>query len=168
MELGHGHLMAADYDHAIPLLRKALALEPWNRTAQDYLRQAFRRRGRGQERVVTAMRPPPGWYMDMGGMPAVNSGIAGYGAGYGYWRLTSTEANEAQGLVAALRKPALLPIDRGRRQEVRNRLDELLPGVGTRYHSSTGDVLAVDLDRALARLDRMRRLGGIYAPPSVR
>jgi tetratricopeptide (TPR) repeat protein len=162
-ELGHGHLIAADYNRAIPLLREALAIEPWNRTAQDYLRQAFRRRGTGQERVVTAMRPPPGWYTEMGGMPSVNNSVTGYGIGFGYWRLSIVEADEANHLIARLERPAV-DTDPRRRQEERNRLDEILPGIGRRYHPSTGDVLTVDLEHASARLERLRRLGAIYAP----
>jgi hypothetical protein len=45
------------------------------------------------------------------------------------------------------------------RQQDRNRLDELVPGVGTRYQPATGSVLAVDLEHAEARVSRMERLG---------
>ena len=41
----------------------------------------------------------------------------------------------------------------------RNRLDELLPGSGTRYDRRTGNVLAVDLRHAEARLKRIETLG---------
>jgi tetratricopeptide (TPR) repeat protein len=174
-ELGHGCLMYADYGRAIRLLKQALAEEPWNRSAQEYLRQAYRRLGRGHDRVITALRPPPGWYAENYGGLAINSGFAGYGTGI--YRLSSDEAREAHDLLTLLRRSAhghqgetgspspRRPIADERLQEARNRLDELLPGSGSRYQSATGDVLAADLDRAAARLDQLRLSGAIYPSP---
>jgi tetratricopeptide (TPR) repeat protein len=160
-ELGHGYLMCAHYDRAIPLLKKALVEEPWNRSAQEFLRQAYRRRGRGHDRVITALRPPPGWYAENYGGLSVSSGFGAYGTGI--YRLSSDEAREARSLLALLRQSSQRRHGASARlQEARNRLDELLPGCGSRYHPITGDVLAADLDRAAARLDQLRLSGAIY------
>jgi tetratricopeptide (TPR) repeat protein len=166
-ELGHGHLIRADYDGAIPLLKEALVLEPWNRSAQDYLRQAYRRRGTGQARVVTSARPPSGWYGDNYGLPPLNAGFTGYG--FGSPRLSRDDAAEARAILARLRTHGLGPRNSGpgiknaplRAQEDRNRLDELFPGAATRYARQSGNVLSVDLKQAEARLRRQETLGMI-------
>lgn len=160
-ELGHGYLIRADYDAAIPLLKEALDLEPWNRSAQDYLRQAYRRRGRGQDRIVTTARPFGTWFAEGYGMPPLNTSYPGYG--FGFPRLSRAEADEARELLRILR-PARPPFvgataDPHRAQAARNRLDELLPGSGIRYRKATGDVLAVDVAQASARLERLETLG---------
>jgi tetratricopeptide (TPR) repeat protein len=159
-ELGHGYLMSADYGRCIPLLKKALVEEPWNRSAQEYLRQAYRRRGWGHDHVITALRPPPGWYSENYGGLSVNSAFFSYGAGV--YRLSADDAREARAYVTLLRRPSRGPGEAVRRQEARNRLDEILPGTGTRYQTATGDVLATDLDRASARLDQLHLSGAIY------
>jgi tetratricopeptide (TPR) repeat protein len=164
-ELGHGYLMCADYDAAIRNLKEALAIEPWNRAAQDYLRQAFRRRGRGRERIVTVARPPSGWYSDGYSMPPLNTGFPGYG--FGFQRLSRADARDVRTLIHRLsagtsasgQHAGASAADRATLQEARNRLDELLPGAGTRYAARTGNVLAVDLDQATARLERLEILG---------
>jgi tetratricopeptide (TPR) repeat protein len=179
-ELGHGHLIRADYKRAIPLLTEALVLEPWNRGAQDYLRQAYRRRKSGQGRVVTAARPPGGWYTEGYGLPPLNSSFSGYG--FGSPRLSREDVAEARAILTRLRQSAptrvasaavsdtgaaaasgRLPGPPAGQQQDRNRLDVLLPGVGTRYQPVTGDVLAVDLEHAEARLSRLERLGLVGA-----
>jgi tetratricopeptide (TPR) repeat protein len=159
-ELGHGSLIRADYDRAISLLKETLALEPWNRSAQDYLRQAYRRRGSGQARVVTATRPPWGWYSESPGLPPLNAGVANYG--FGSPRLSRDQIAEARALIERLRplKTTTGGTTPGSdRAADRNRLDEILPGSGTRYERRTGNVLAVDLTHAEARLKRLETLG---------
>lgn len=162
-ELGHGSLFRADYDRAIALLRAALALEPWNRAAQDYLRQAYRRRGAGQGRVVTTSRPPGGWLAEGYGLPPLNASAVGYG--FRSPQLSPEQAAEVKAILSRLRPgtpPRFVTVDPARALADRNRLDALIPGTGTRYRRETGDVLAVDLEHAVARLRRMEALGMLY------
>src|SRR5262249_675934 len=112
------------------------------------------------DRVITALRPPPGWYAENYGGLSVNTGFFSYGNGV--YRLSADDAREARALLALLRRPSQGPDGVVRRQEARNRLDEILPGTGTPSPPATGDVLATDLHRAAARLDQLRLSGSIY------
>jgi hypothetical protein len=62
---------------------------------------------------------------------------------------------------------AVSAVNEERRQEARNRLDELFPGCATRYDAETGDVLDVDRERVHREIDRLTQpvdsLGG--GPP---